>query len=326
MEQTLGKRIMCHRKRLQLTQDQLAEKLGVTAQAVSKWENDQSCPDISMLPKLAALFGTSTDALLGHEPVYEAQVVDEDEKQAGWEFQWDNGRGGTIATALCILAMGMLLLCDRILGWNVGFWGICWPCVLLTFGLYRLCRRFNFTSIACTLLGSYFLLKNLNLLHWNIDTELILPTLILVFGLCLLVDAAKKPRKPKFHIKKRGNNSKMKQNFNQNGEHFDAEISFGEATHRVTLPRVSDGKAGCSFGELTLDLTGCGDFTTNCTIEVKCSFGQMNLLVPRTCRMQCDGGSSFGSIETVGTPDADSAQVIRLTGGVSFGEIEIRYV
>ncbi len=42
MEQTLGKRIAENRKRLKLTQDQLAEKLGITAQAVSKWENDVS--------------------------------------------------------------------------------------------------------------------------------------------------------------------------------------------------------------------------------------------------------------------------------------------
>ena len=65
MEETLGKRIVSHRKKLGMTQDQLAEKLGVTAQAVSKWENDLSCPDIAMLPKLAALFSTTTDALLG---------------------------------------------------------------------------------------------------------------------------------------------------------------------------------------------------------------------------------------------------------------------
>ena len=64
MEQTLGKRIVHHRKRLGLTQDQLAEKLGVTAQAVSKWENDQSCPDIATLPKLAQIFGITVDELL----------------------------------------------------------------------------------------------------------------------------------------------------------------------------------------------------------------------------------------------------------------------
>lgn len=67
MEETLGKRISFHRKRLGLTQDALAEKMGVTAQAVSKWENDQSCPDITILPKLSQVFGITTDALLGIE-------------------------------------------------------------------------------------------------------------------------------------------------------------------------------------------------------------------------------------------------------------------
>ena len=65
MEETLGKRIVFHRKRLGLTQDALAELMGVTAQAVSKWENDQSCPDIGALPKLAEIFSISTDELLG---------------------------------------------------------------------------------------------------------------------------------------------------------------------------------------------------------------------------------------------------------------------
>ena len=65
MEETLGKRIIKHRKGLGLTQDKLAEALGVTAQAVSKWENDLSCPDITLLPKLSALFGITTDELLG---------------------------------------------------------------------------------------------------------------------------------------------------------------------------------------------------------------------------------------------------------------------
>ena len=80
MEETLGKRIVQHRKDMGLTQDQLAERLGVTAQAVSKWENDQSCPDINMLPKLAELFGTTTDALLGREPVHEGKIVTDQEQ------------------------------------------------------------------------------------------------------------------------------------------------------------------------------------------------------------------------------------------------------
>lgn len=64
MNMTLGKRIAALRKEKELKQDTLAEALGVSPQAVSKWENDQTCPDISLLPKLAELLGVSVDELL----------------------------------------------------------------------------------------------------------------------------------------------------------------------------------------------------------------------------------------------------------------------
>ena len=57
-----------YRKELGLTQEALAQNLGVTNQAVSKWESGQSCPDIALLPKLADLFGIPIDALFGREP------------------------------------------------------------------------------------------------------------------------------------------------------------------------------------------------------------------------------------------------------------------
>ena len=61
---SLGKRIQALRKEQALTQEQLAERMGVTPQAVSKWENDQSCPDIMALPQLAKELRTTVDALL----------------------------------------------------------------------------------------------------------------------------------------------------------------------------------------------------------------------------------------------------------------------
>ena len=64
---TLGKRIAALRKEKGMTQEELAEKLGVSPQAISKWENEQSCPDISLLPRLAAIFGVTTDLLLTGE-------------------------------------------------------------------------------------------------------------------------------------------------------------------------------------------------------------------------------------------------------------------
>lgn len=62
---SLGERIAYYRKKEGLTQEVLAEKCSVSAQAVSKWENGLSAPDISLLPQLAELFGISCDELLG---------------------------------------------------------------------------------------------------------------------------------------------------------------------------------------------------------------------------------------------------------------------
>ena len=64
MDMTIGKRIALLRRRKGLTQEELANHMGVSPQAVSKWENDQTCPDISLLPKLSKLLGVTTDELL----------------------------------------------------------------------------------------------------------------------------------------------------------------------------------------------------------------------------------------------------------------------
>lgn len=64
MNETIGNRIARFRKAKGLTQEELANILGVSSQAVSKWENDASCPDIALLPKLAEVLGITTDRLL----------------------------------------------------------------------------------------------------------------------------------------------------------------------------------------------------------------------------------------------------------------------
>ena len=61
----LGRRIADARRDMGLTQKDLAEKVGVTAQAVSKWERGSSCPDISILDEIACALGISVSELLG---------------------------------------------------------------------------------------------------------------------------------------------------------------------------------------------------------------------------------------------------------------------
>lgn len=77
----LGKNILELRKQKNVTQEEIAAELGVTAAAVSKWENGYTLPDVLMLCALADYFEVSTDELLGRNvPHKHAIVVAENEE------------------------------------------------------------------------------------------------------------------------------------------------------------------------------------------------------------------------------------------------------
>ena len=68
MSESLGQRLQRFRKRANLTQEEVATKLNIPPQAISKWENDVSAPDISLLGEIADMFGVTVDELLGRQP------------------------------------------------------------------------------------------------------------------------------------------------------------------------------------------------------------------------------------------------------------------
>ena len=68
MTEKLAKQIYFLRKQKDMTQEALANALGVSGQAVSKWESAQCCPDIALIPKIAEIFEVSIDELMGHKP------------------------------------------------------------------------------------------------------------------------------------------------------------------------------------------------------------------------------------------------------------------
>lgn len=342
MEQTLGKRIVSQRKRLGLTQDQLAEQLGVTAQAVSKWENDQSCPDITMLPRLAEIFDITTDELLGLEKkkVHEAEVVEQpleesngpslefsQEGNNNWEFKWDAGRKTSVGFAVWVLLTGGILLASRILPslLDCGFWEASVFTGLLVFGLFGLYPQFSVFRLGCALVGGYCLANNLIAMKVSLNRELLLPVYLLLFGLSLLIDALRKPKKGHFHVLHNGKNANRSY-CNVEGESFSCATSFGENRRPIQLSRLSSGSADLSFGQLTVDLSGCGEIADGCRIELNCAFGELNLLVPKYCRVESSASTAFAAVDVKGNPDPDASVTIFVEGGASFGEIEIKYV
>ena len=89
MHDSFAKNLFSLRKKQGLTQEQLASRLGVSFQSVSKWENCQAYPDIELIPQIASLFHVSIDALLG----YQAQKLHTsayDQRYQDKTYYWGN--------------------------------------------------------------------------------------------------------------------------------------------------------------------------------------------------------------------------------------------
>ena len=336
MEETLGKRIVTHRKKLGLTQDALAERLGVTAQAVSKWENDQSCPDITMLPKLAEVFGCSTDQLLGivRQEVHTAEIVTE-ESQSGegavekgtWELKWDGGRRGTVGIAVWMLLSGFLLILVQDMETDASLWQILWTSGLFLFGLFGVIYpKFSLFRLFCAIAGGHYLCKKV--FQAALESDYLMVLMLLFFGVYLLCKAVKNPKKGSIHLFHNGRSliSGTSKSFTYVGNHFQCDNSFGESHHLVQAEVLEGGTADNSFGEVTLDLQGCREVGENCQLSLNCSFGELELLVPRRFRVETVESSAFGSIETRGYPAPEIQGVIHAECDVSFGHISIQYV
>lgn len=67
---TIGQNIKRFRKNADMTQEELAEMLSISSQAVSRWETDSAMPDISLLPALVSIFGVTSDELLGIDTIH----------------------------------------------------------------------------------------------------------------------------------------------------------------------------------------------------------------------------------------------------------------
>ena len=75
MSETMGQIIRRLRKERNLTQEELAQQLNVTFQAISRWENETGMPDISQIVPLSNVFGVTTDVLFGRDGMDGDEVI-----------------------------------------------------------------------------------------------------------------------------------------------------------------------------------------------------------------------------------------------------------
>ena len=107
--ETLGTRLVELRKKYNFTQADIGEKLNVSVQAVSKWENDLSLPDYDYLIKLADLFNTSIDELLRRKKEIVRQEENKDKNKLLFKISIKSADGDTVNVNLPLSVIKVLV-------------------------------------------------------------------------------------------------------------------------------------------------------------------------------------------------------------------------
>ena len=331
-QQSMGKRIMQLRKEKGYTQEQLAELMGVSAQAVSKWENDVSCPDISILPLLAEKLGVTTDELLGVKPIEPKVVIVDAQKnkkdgEGQFSVSWDGGKEAKkdgVWFAVLVIVLGIAFLLQKVGNLSFGIWGIVWPAVLIGLGIAWTVKRFSFFSLAVAGLGLYFLLYNLGQITFVLTWGVIWPSLLVLLGLTILYEALV-PHKHKWCGVNFSGDKKTRSEYAEENGYVRYECSFCEENRRVAVEDFSGGDIDLSFGKSELDLSRVKRVMPNAKLDVDVSFGTFDLIAPKTMRLYLKSDKSFGSIMMNGEPNADATESLVVDGDVSFGTMNIYY-
>ena len=342
-KETLGKRIAMLRKEKGLTQEQLAEKVGVSAQAVSKWENDVSCPDITLLPLLGDILGVTVDELLGVKPIEPHVIIlDKDEtpneekkKNRSFTWEWnkhkDSARWGTIAFCIgailiCLLfvlrsfpKLGLFLNYEDVTAWDY-----VWPILIFTVGLisihdhivfgslFMLWGVYEFLCSAIPAMGAYQI-------KWYV--------VLLVIAIIMLVKTIIGKKHIICKVNRDGENGDHTPvlDVTQDDNYLDADMSFGSGVITYDSDTLRGGSIDMNFGDYKVDLRKVRTFENDCLLKIDQNFGSLTIYLPQHVRLVKSSDTSFGSFATYGEPSPDASQAIIIRADVNFGTLQVKY-
>ena len=349
-KETLGKRIAALRKEKGLTQEQLAEKVGVSAQAVSKWENDVSCPDITLLPLLADLSGVSVDELLGVKPV-EPHVIILDKDEApreekkkdkdSFRFEWhrDSGKWSTIATCIGLILICLFFLLHSMAGMfpyietadlTLNGWNYVWPLLIFTLGLTSIKSNITF-GVTMMAFGGYEFVRRVLLGYGNTVLPAIPWYVVLLIGaiVALVMTILGKTfffRRKRKYAAKNNPDRKPTLEYSDDNNYLDADMSFGNSYITYDREVLAGGSIDSNFGDYTIDLRNVISFAPDCLLKIDQNFGNITVLLPRSVRMVKSSDTSFGAVTVTGDPDPDATQTIIIRADVNFGSLQVKYL
>lgn len=323
-----------------MTQEELAGAVGVSPQAVSKWENDYSCPDITILPMLAKVFGISTDELLGggDRTAAEGEFIENPDENGTrfeygskkerdkdhWKFDFGGVSAGKIWWGIFIILIGAVLIlknATNIIPW--GFWDVIWPSAIICFGMSELCHRPSAFSVSVTVIGVYMLLCNTDVIPPSFSGKwFVIGALLIICGISAVI-----PKRFKLiRFIKHGKHPGAARELRCDNGYINYEGAFCSDRVEFEGGVLHGGNLEVSFGSYIVDLTPLDMVGENAALDVEVSFASLTLLLPHTVRVTEARDTAFGSVNIKGRAYDDAPYNLTVSSDVSFGSLDIKYV
>lgn len=326
---TMGKRIAQLRKEKGMTQEQLAEKLGVSAQAVSKWENDVSCPDITLFPLLASTLGVTTDELLGIDPIEPHVVVVDKGKNEKKDWTFDIGHTGKhsgIIFGCMLLLLGLIYLLHRLvpdlpIKTEGNFWWILLCLTMLGTGIGSFRHKFSFGGLALILFSGYLFYVKIISTTAPFAFDIVWPLAIVLIAVGILVEILTKRQRSRRRHRCHGSDKTPSVEYTDSEGHVSMDCAFCDEK-RIVTGELKSVNADVSFGSFELDVSDC-TISDGCIVNVDVSFGSMVLYVSNDVNIVKSMDNSFGSTTVHGNA-TDGKTTLYIKGDVSFGSVDIK--
>lgn len=259
------------------------------------------------------------------------EVVDPDSEgrsRLGWEFRFDRDSRGSIVFALYLVSLGGLYIAAHLLNWDIRFWSLMWPLALAALGLSVCLDRFSAFGVGALAAGIYFLLENLGAIPSIFTWPVILGALLILWGLSVAADQVRQRHRKSHRVEFQAapDHRQPRRSTGLRDGYLHADVAFCSDQMRVDAALLAGGHVELAFGSLVLDLTGCGDLTPTCRLDLDAAFCSLVLQVPRKYRVELELERTGGSVDVSGTPDPAPTATLWLGGDFSFGNLKIQYV
>ncbi len=231
-----------------------------------------------------------------------------------------------IVLAVCLIG-GELDYFEGLNIWRIGF------ILMFSYSVIQAIYYKSFSSACFSVAALYYVVQSLvdvpKLSVWVLFISSILFSMALSH---LFPNNYKYKKKCKYSYEYEGNEKTSGSNYDYSSDGFEGEnkvyvgVNLGSAEKYISSNKFESCEAHCNFGELKIYFDAASMDSANGNLYVELNFGEVDVYVPRNWRVETSVSSAFASVNFKGTESSDKNKLLKISGSVHFGELNIIYI